>query len=347
MGIFKQKNSDNWYIDYYLPGGKRIREVAGTSKKLAEQLLGKRKAQILEGKFNVERPDAITFGEMVDKYLKYAKSELKASTYKRYESSKKAVLPCFGGIFMHNINALDLEKYKNDKLRELAPATVNRDLGFIRRVFSQGKKWGLVTKTPFEQVKLLRESNFRSRFLSIDEVKNLLKESQAIPHLLLAVSIALHTGMRRGEILSLCIPSPGDEMDKINWVDLERRQIHLNITKTGKPRSILINGTLYPIMSEAVKKAEGHTLFTIKEFKRSFASACDRAGIKNVVFHDLRRTFISHAMMAGYSQEVIQRVVGQDDPEIFKRYAYLTPDLKNQVVEEVGKIFQYSGGIVE
>jgi integrase len=346
MGIYKQKNSDNWYIDYYLPGGKRIREVAGTSRKLAEQLLGKRKAQILEGKFNVERPDAITFEEILKKYFDYASTSIKPTTFRRYKVSANQLKPFFDGRFIHQISAYDFERYKQARIKTATPATVNRDLAFLRRVFNQARRWNLITKTPMADLDFYREDNIRTRFFSEDELKRLLAACRLHPYLFLGVSIALHTGMRRGEVLSLRIPGPGEEPDKMNWIDLENRYFHLNITKTSKHRKVPINDALYPIVREAVELLEeskeglgGKRLFKVKDFRRAFDGALKRAGIESGIFHDLRRTFISYAMMAGYSQEVIQRVVGQEDPSIFKRYAHLAPDLQKQVVQKVGQIF--------
>ncbi len=49
MSVFFK--NDNWHIDDRLPNGKRRREKVGSSKKLAETVLAKRKGQIAEDKF--------------------------------------------------------------------------------------------------------------------------------------------------------------------------------------------------------------------------------------------------------------------------------------------------------
>ena len=206
-------------------------------------------------------------------------------------------------------------------------------------MFNQAKKWDLINKSPMEKVDFLREDNIRTRYLEKEELDRLLNESRSVPHLYLAAMIAVHTGMRKQEIMSLRIPGYGKSLDKIKWVDIENRNFHLNVTKTSKHRKVPINEQILPLVEKAIRESSNSRLFRTKDIRRVFENARNKAGIEDFTFHDLRRTFISHAMMAGYSQEVIQRVVGQDEPSIFKRYTHLSPEVKKEVVREVGNMF--------
>lgn len=110
MGIYKREKI--WYIDYYLPGGKRTREAAGTSKKLAEQLLAKRKAEILDGKFDVNRPDAILFTEFAEEFLEYAQTTKKEKTYLFHKNSLIALNSYFKESCIGKITPYDIEQFK-------------------------------------------------------------------------------------------------------------------------------------------------------------------------------------------------------------------------------------------
>ncbi|MGV8122281.1 MAG: tyrosine-type recombinase/integrase [Candidatus Xenobiia bacterium LiM19] len=277
--------------------------------------------------------------DILDTFFEDQKHHIKETTLQRYRFSAEKLRPFFGEKMLDSIMLSDIEKYRQERVKSVKVSTINRDMEFLRRFFNIAKKRGIVLKNPVEELQFYREDNIRTRFLSIDELRRLLEESKQISYLHLAVLIAVNTGMRKGEILSLCIPQEGEDFDRLNWVDLKNRCFHLNITKTGKYRNVLINDAIFPHIGKAVTEAKDGKLFPVHSIKGSFESALNRAGIKNAVFHDLRRTFISHAMMAGYSQEVIQRVVGQEDPAIFKRYAHLAPDLHRQVIQEVGRIF--------
>jgi len=346
MRIYKR--GDTWYLDYYIPGKKgeeRRREAAGKNRKVAEQLMTKRQTEILEGKFGIERPEVLTFAELLDRFFETSAKTIKPMTLKRYRVSSNQLLPYFGEQAVGKITVYEIEKYRQERTKVRNVATINRDMAFMRRLFNVARKWNLVQKNPVEEIDFFREDNIRTRFYTIEEVKQLLECCLPQAHLHLAVTIALNTGMRKGEIMSLVIPGPDDNLDKINWIDLGNRCFHLNITKSSKYRRVPINKSLLPLIEAAIMDREPGNLFPHKDVRYSFLTALKNAGIKNGNFHDLRRTFISHAMMAGYSQEVIQRVVGQDDPGIFKRYAHLAPDLQKQVVNDMGVMFMSSSPV--
>lgn len=75
----------------------------------------------------------------------------------------------------------------------------------------------------------------------------------------------------------------------------------------------------------------------ITEIKRSFNSACRRAGIKDFHFHDLRHTFVTNARKAGVHDFVIMAITGHTTFEMFKRYNKVDrEDLKNGI-NSIGK----------
>lgn len=157
MSVYKRGNK--WYIDYYLPGGNRVREVAGSSKKLAEKLLAKRKAEILEGKYNVEHPEPIRLEELVEKFFEFAEHDIKPSSLERYWVSFRQLESHFNGKFINQITAYDIEQYKTLRIKYRSPSTVNRDLAFLRRIFKLAKKWGMLRDSPMDGVQLYRDES--------------------------------------------------------------------------------------------------------------------------------------------------------------------------------------------
>src|SRR5215510_12381343 len=85
-------------------------------------------------------------------------------------------------------------------------ATVNRRLTVIKHMFKKAVEWDLTKANPATAVKRFAITSERTRFLSRDEIQGLLKECEkqvTSPWLLPLVTLALSTGMRQGELLSL------------------------------------------------------------------------------------------------------------------------------------------------
>src|SRR5215211_883361 len=87
--------------------------------------------------------------------------------------------------------------------RNRSPATVNRELQVLSKVFSMAYDNGLVETNPMRRVHKLREAPARERYLTDDEEKRLFAVVSRRAHLPPIVIVALQTGMRQGEILGL------------------------------------------------------------------------------------------------------------------------------------------------
>ena len=81
------------------------------------------------------------------------------------------------------------------------PATVNRELAYLKTIFSKAIKNRKAERNPVVGAKQLKENNERDRILSPEEYLRLPAHSPA--HLKPIVKVAYHTAMRQGEILGM------------------------------------------------------------------------------------------------------------------------------------------------
>lgn len=215
--------------------------------------------------------------------------------------------------------------------------TVNRYHAALMAVFT----WAIRTRraprtweNPARRIERLPESGGVVRFLTDEERERLLAACRAArwPRLYLLVLLAITTGARRSELLSL------------TWgrVDLARGVAHLEATKNGHPRTL----PLVPAVVEELARFRSNQpeacVFPSRSrrdeprhFETAWRAALERAAIKRFRFHDLRHTCASYLAQHGASLLEIADVMGHRQLEMVKRYAHLTVDTKAKLVNRV------------
>lgn len=206
-------------------------------------------------------------------------------------------------------------------------AAVNRELDKLKRIFNWAMRQGWLLKSPFQSGEPLishADEVHRERVLSRDEESRLLAAIEAEPlreHLRGILLIALDCALRRGEILTL------------TWadVDLERRTIIVQAfnAKTARARTVAMTRRVYEDLRrrfEAIPRESDERLFDLKDVKRSFRSACRRAGVSDFRLHDCRHTAITRMIRAGMPPVEVMRVSGHSTMSAFYRYANLDSD---------------------
>ncbi|MEW6675413.1 MAG: site-specific integrase [Nitrospirota bacterium] len=225
-----------------------------------------------------------------------------------------------------------IEEYKTQRLREVIPTTINKEIGCLKHMYTKALEWGYLKRNPAKEVKLLKQPPGRLRYLEREEINNLL--DACAPHLRPIIVAGLNTGMRKGEILNL----------KWSDVDLKNRRITLTNTKNNEIRIIPINDTFYQELINLKDNSQGEYVFCnakkkpFSDIKKAFVSALKRAGIKDFRFHDLRHTFGSHLVMKGVDLRTVQQLLGHKDIKMTMRYSHLSPGHLQEAVVKLDKL---------
>ncbi len=150
---------------------------------------------------------------------------------------------------------------------------------------------------------------------------------------------ALHTGMRKAEVLNL------KREENLDLKHGAHGFILLKNTKNGERREIPINKTLRETLDGLIPRLDVPYVFydpatgkPYKDIKRSFNTACRRANIRDFRFHDLRHTFASHLVMAGWDVTTVKELLGHKTLTMTLRYAHLAPDHKVKAVEVLDSV---------
>src|SRR2546430_8149170 len=327
------RRGQSWCVGFTV-NGRRVRETVGPNKKIAERVLSLRMTQVLENRYF---PPNRQLGRMPFKDFAQMYLEREGALLKSIRTERNRVLAWareFGSRPMGQITRTEIEAWRRKKMTTCRPATINRDLSRLRRMFSLAVEWGLLEESPMKSMKFLRENNARTRYLSLEECQRLIASCIA-PHIRALVGVALHSGMRLGEILNL------------RWYDLDFASgfILVRDSKNGESRHVPMDATL-----SALSRAYPHRLGTdlvfsssrggrIVDVRTGFLNSCKPAGLTDLHFHDLRHTFASQFVMAGGDLYILKEILGHKSLAMTTRYSHLSPTYKIKAIDRMNTLW--------
>ncbi len=316
-GIYRRKDSPYYWASFIDARGKRTRRSTGTdNRKEAEALLSKWKLEAYRGRHWEEQP-ARLFDELMIAYLRATEKTKRDPG--RDRCSLKHLYPVFSERDINEINPQEVRGYIALRRQEgAAVSTIKKEIGlFSSAVNYANHEWGWGMPNPARLCKQ-REPEGIARWLTKEEAAALIVEARKdskSPHLADFITLALHTGCRKGEMLGL-------EWRRVNLKD---RLILLEgmHTKAGKRRSIPINNAAYGALMSRFRLRAQHCpaspwIFCHKNgvkvrdvhSRGGFEKACRRTGIENFRVHDLRHTCAAWLVTAGVPLAEVRDLLG-------------------------------------
>ncbi len=234
-----------------------------------------------------------TLADAIEKYIEEISEKHKGWRMEKvrlHALGRKKILPM--DIPLTEIGRQDIRNFRDVRCREVAPASVQREMNLLSVVFEAAKtEWEWIEVNPVRGVKKPPSPEHRTSVWTYQPLKRLLRALDYSPlsptiqctshAVALAFLLALRTGMRAGE---LC---------KITWSEVEPFYVTLRETKNGSNRAV-------PLTHRArrlIEKARGWDDFFVLKLKAPsldtlFRRAKDKAGLKdaNLTFHDSRHT---------------------------------------------------------
>ena len=326
------KKRTAWYFDV-ISNGDRIRRQYASQTEAETELDNFRNEQknpkLLED--IKPRKPGLTLAQAIERYLAAKARKRTLAEDKRQLEALKAV---FGAETpVAEISAARISQYKAERLgtksehtgRPLTAAAVNRPLALLRHLLRLAhEEWELLDAVP--RIRLEKEPQGRIRWLESDEEARLLAACAKSQNqeLLAIVTLALETGLRRGELLGL------------TWdrVDMSRGVIRLEVTKSGKRREVPMRQAVYDILAAVAGPREGR-VWRSSNIRTAFERTVTAAKLDSPFhFHDCRHHFASWFVMRGGSIVALQDLLGHASLSMTRRYSHLAPDhLRSEVAE--------------
>ena len=314
MAIYKQKNSNIWYIDFIDANGKRVRQSAGTeNKQQAQELHDRLKHEAWRVK-NVGDKPRYSWQQAVVRYL----GEQEDS--KTLENTKGVLRYLNEHIESKMLDEITKKVVDEIRLHKKSTgvknSTVNRTMTVLRAVLNAAHEWEWLESVP--KVKMFSDDSARVRFLTVEEATRLL--SQLKGELLVMAKFTLATGLRASNVIGLCW-SNVDLQNRRAWIDAHN-------SKSGKAITVPLNDEAMRVLRDQVGKHQSK-VFDYSQRQLSteeFTKAVKRAGIEDFRWHDLRHTWASWHIQNGTPLNVLKELGGWADLSMVLRYAHLSSE---------------------
>ena len=350
------------FIGYYVrykdvDGRRKMRASHQPSLQLARRYLLEVEGRVARGLIGIPEAaqKAPLVKELIDRFLReYSRPKIKDLTrYRRLaQTALRRVLPVIGMRPADSLTPSDLARLRQNLTERFASNSTRLALTFAATVFSWAVKEQIVSANPFQAQELPPRQDL-IEYLSAQEIKTLLaacadrakdgKPSSLLLHA--CVHLAVHTGLRKGELLGL------------RWLDLDLESHRLTVARSfgstpkgGKTRHLRLPVACLPILSVWQKSCpltrEGLVFPVLDHGKAQLGDSRSMLGLPEILrdagcrplrrsWHALRHSFASHFVMSGGSILSLQKILGHHDIKQTMAYAHLAPDFLGDEMDRI------------
>ena len=275
-------------------------------------------------------PEQVLFAYFVEEvFLPW--SRIHKASYDDDVRTTAVLISFFKGKNLREIKPAMIEQYKAKRIGAgRAPATINRELSVLSKLFTLAVRHEKADLNPCQSVERFALDNERVRYLTEDEEQRLFQAMGENQQLKDIVTVALHTGMRRGEIFNL------------KWFDLDfdRGLIQVRKTKTKLNRVVPMNARVREVLNQQTRTSE--FIFTsdktggrLKDVKKAFNTARVEAGIPDFQLRDLRHSCATRLSDRGEELVTVAEILGHTDIRMTKRYSHGMQERKREALEKL------------
>jgi integrase len=359
--VFPRKNKAGKITSYrgaYVGLDGKRRYVSGKTKEEARRNLRRARGNAERGL--VFDADNLQVGEYLDRWLSDSvRDTVKATTFERYEQIARLHLkPSLGRVKLKGLTPAHVRGLYREKLEAGSSArTVRYIHTTLHKALKQAVMDGLIPRNATEAVTPPQSSREEMCPLTPEQAKLLLQVAHETGDRLTALYVlAIHTGLRQGELLGL----------KWDDVDLEDGSLQvrrtLAITKngpvltspktTGSRRSVKLTSKAIEALKRHLERqlgeidrigslwSENGLIFASEKgepinrhnlTRRSFKPLLKRAGLPQIRFHDLRHTCATLLLTRNVNVKIVSEMLGHSTIAItLDTYSHVLPNMRDQ-----------------
>ena len=311
MSVHQRARDGAWYASWRDLDGKQHMKVTGKGRmgqRAAQDLDKDLKAQKRAGQTPAPVEDGrIYLDQIAQAFLDAKKAEGKSAAWLKEIKSlvEKNFYPEFCQRPANDLKYLDIVNVISNNYRNQSPTTRSRYLSYLKIMFQFAVNHEYIDKNPLNLWKKPKEKPRRS-MLTVEDLRRILQE--AAPHLRWAIEVAYNLGVRTGV----------SELLALTWanVDWENGLVRVYATKTKTWRDVHVSEAFLNRLREGKPRAQTEYLVDYKgkpmsKFRRSFKTACDRAGITYpVTMYDIRHLYATTLLTRGGDLAAVSAQMG-------------------------------------
>lgn len=338
--------------------GPRRRTLTGKKGQSKEDLAAELRKILVAADGRVfDDSENVTVAEYLERWLK---DSVRDNVTHRTEANyrlmvRRHIVPAFGAVKLAKLTPGRVQSLYRVLQDGGKHATARYVHATLHRALGQAMRWGMVARNPAALVTPPRHKRSEVSALTREEAERLLREARESGDRLEALYVlAVHTGMRQGEMLGLRwtdVDLSGDAPSLRVARQLQRARggggLVFAQTKTKKGRHVTLGptvasalrqhwarqaqeklgaGPLYEDRGLVFTTEIGTPLEASNVVRRSFKPLLRRAGLPDIRFHDLRHTCATLLLGGGVHPKFVQELLGHSSISVtLDTYSHMLP----------------------
>ena len=351
MPAYKDEKRNTWYAAFYYTDWKGIKKhkvKRGFAKK------GDAKAYETEFLNSCSKDPDITFGALVENYMKDMETRLKPTTIETKRSQlEKRVLPYFKDMKLSSIDTLAVRRWQNEMMtmeyapgKRFAPTYLKSLHAQLSCIFNYAVLHYNLAKNPCRVAGSMGKSKAEEMTIWTQDEFESMEEICKHPAYHLIFNTLFYSGCRISEALAFC---PKDFKDdcalNINKQFIVIKKVQMIITPKSEKsiRCISIPEFLYKEAQEYIKaigldpdSEERIFYFTRSTVSRELTKHAKKAGLVHIRVHDLRHSHASMLIHMGVNiKEISERLGHENVQTTLNTYAHLYPKYDEELAKQL------------
>lgn len=318
-------------IDVRLPTGQVYRVTArGVGAKDARAKLASKVRRLKESHPDAER---MTVAFFLDKWLDFKAPRVRASTLETYRRDVRHVKERIGDVRLSRLTPRDTQMVVTAIQSDGWTAQAEKVRRTLKQALRQAVKWELLTRNPAEHLEPLERDETKRSVLTPAQVVLLLDAMRGLTYHAL-IALAIHSGLRIGELLALRWRDITDDSVVVRRTLSEGAPTGYAPPKTKAGfREVPVAPEVLALLGKRRRSDDlvfvtgAGTPMTPRLAKRALDAGVAKANkavkrweimdpLPEVRLHDLRRTFATLQAASGTHPRVIQKLLGHATPDV-------------------------------